>query len=91
MVKDKLALPLFASPPREGYMRAIGPKTVHAERTLHFLSPQEYKAAKAADREMRNKLGQQYGWSQDRRSRGRSLPGNKSALVITSVDFEQKR
>jgi hypothetical protein len=88
VVQDKP--PLLPPPPREGYLRAIGPKTVHAERTLYFVPPREYEAGKAADKVTKKRLGQEYGWSQDRKPKGRRLPG-KSTLVINSVDFEQKR
>lgn len=30
-------------PPSHTYLRATGPKTIHAERTLHFVHPKQYK------------------------------------------------
>lgn len=43
LVQGKLSIP---SPPSESFLRATGPKTVHAERSLHFLPPSEYQASK---------------------------------------------
>lgn len=88
VVKD-LATPLFPHPSSEAMLRAIGPKTVHAERTLHFLSPREYAAMKAADKATRKQLSQQYGISRGQR-KGRRPPVN-SAIVIDTLHFEQKR
>lgn len=87
VVKNKLSLPM---PPSDVYLRATGPKTVHAERTLHFLSPQEYEAAKAADRATRKQLSQQYGVSLNRQ-RPRMKSPVKSTIVINSLNFEQNR
>ena len=45
---NKFSLP---RPPSQTYLRATGPKTVHASQTLHFLSPSQYKERrKKADR-----------------------------------------
>ena len=88
MVKDRLSLPLF---PSHTYLRAIGPKTVHAERTLHFLSPEEYRAAKAADRAHRKQLSQQYGGSvTGRRGRSKSVSHGRSNIVINSISYDHR-
>ncbi len=57
------------------HSRATGPKTVHAERTLNFVRPEEYKASKKMLRQHTR------GWSQ--RSQA-------SSLTVTSIDFETK-
>ncbi len=85
-MKDRLKLPLFPPLPNDGYLRAIGPKTVHAERTLHFLSPQEYRATKTAEKAMRKKLNQQYGTDVPK-----AKSPVKSRIIIQSLNFDQKR
>ncbi len=56
------------------HSRAIGPKTVHAEQTLHFVKPAEYKA--------RKKLSTQQSVLK--------VQSSKTSLTITSIDFETK-
>jgi len=84
VTKNRLSLPSTSS---DDYLRVIGPKNVHAPRTLHFLSPEEYRAAKAADRENKKKLSQLYGSRKKTRS---GLP-MKSTVIINSLKFEEHR
>ena len=43
----------------EEHLRATGPKTVHAEKSLYFYHPKQYKAIKAMRRELEKQLDQQ--------------------------------
>ncbi|CAI8051807.1 hypothetical protein GBAR_LOCUS28359, partial [Geodia barretti] len=50
------------SPPRSStaaYVRATGPKTLHAPRTLHFLPPHQYRALKEQEKAQRVSLGRE--------------------------------
>ena len=87
VIKDKLHFP---TPPSQSYLRATGPKTVHAERTLHFLSPDDYRSMKAADKATRKQLSQQYGISLTRHKRSRTMSPVESAIVVNSINYEQR-
>ena len=62
-------------PPTEAFLRATGPKDVHAERTLRFLPPKEYKRPRR-----RQEMG---GGSA-------SSHQPKSRLTINSLEFESR-
>ena len=72
-------------PPSEEYLRATGPKTVHAEKTLYFYHPEEYKAIKIARRALEKELSQQLGLSPTHK------PRKHTNITIQSLDFEPKR
>ena len=78
-------------PPSEAYLRATGPKSVHAERTLYFYHPEQYKAVKAARRTLEKQLSQQLGLSPARSSHHKRRHGNFSSIIIRSLDFEPKK
>lgn len=75
-------------PPSEEYLRATGPKTVHAEKTLYFYHPEQYKVVKAARRALEKQLSQQLGLSPTHKPRKHA---NISSITIHSLDFEPKR
>lgn len=75
-------------PPSEEYLRATGPKTVHAEKTLYFYHPEQYKAIKTARRALEKQLSQQLGLSPTHKPRKHT---NISSIMIQSLDFEPKR
>ena len=77
-------------PPTQSYVRATGPKTVHAERTLHFLSPDEYKALKKEQRSTEKELTQQYGMNSMTSEQGQR-PQGRTTVSIVSMDFDKKR
>ena len=62
-VEGKFAGYKRSHPPSEEYLRATGPKTVHAEKTLYFYHPEQYKVVKAARRALEKQLSQQLGLS----------------------------
>ena len=78
-------------PPSEDYLRAMGPKTVHAERTLYFYAPEQYKAVKAARRALEKQLSEEFGLSPTRSLQNKKRHGNLSSITIHAVDFETKR
>lgn len=90
VLKDDLTVPRLPPPPNAVLLRATGPKNIHAEKTLHFLSPKDYKKMKAADRANKKQLSQQYGDTEPTTSRGQRSP-RKSGIMIRSLSFEQKR
>ena len=62
---------------------------MHAKRTLHFLSAEDYRATKNAEKAIRKELTQQYG--SDRGREKRKVPAVKSSITINSVDFKGER
>ena len=75
-------------PPTKSFLRATGPKSVHAERTLHFIPPGDYEAMKAARKAVaRENWRQELGLVAVRSPRS---GGGKSSLVVRSLDFEVK-
>lgn len=77
-------------PPTQSYIRATGPKTVHAERTLHFLSPKEYKAKKKEQRSTEKELTQQYGMNSTTSKQGQRSQG-RTTVSIVSTEFDSQR
>jgi len=75
-------------PPTKSFLRATGPKSVHAERTLYFIPPGDYEAMKAARKAVaRENWRQELGLVAVRSPRA---GGEKSSLVVRSLDFEVK-
>ena len=81
---DPTKLPCSAS---QAYLRATGPKSVHAPRTLHFLPPEQYRAQKLQQRALQRQLMADYlsdvGWGEEE-----PLPQQvKSFLAMKSLQF----
>lgn len=76
-------------PPTQSFLRATGPRNVHAERSLHFIPPADYEAMKAARKAIaRQNWKQELGVGVVRSPRERG--GKPSSLVVRSLDFEVK-
>ena len=81
---DPTKLPHSAS---QTYLRATGPKNVHAPRTLHFLPPEQHQAQKLQHKAMLWQLVADYlsdvGWGEEEPSPQQA----KSFLAMKSLQF----
>lgn len=79
-------------PPSQAFLRAIGPKDVHAERTCIFLPPKEYEAMKVAKRASRNwKSSQEVSRNLQNQELATKTVQKRSSIVIKSLDFDTKQ
>ena len=76
-------------PPSQAYLQATGPKTIHAERTLNFVTPEEYKAKKMMQRSLEIELSQQFGDGNSKK--GPQRLRRRSNITVRSLKFETKK
>lgn len=79
-------LPRTATPT---YLRATGPKSAHATRTLHFLPPQQYRAEKQEQKRQRMMLMKEY-MEENGLEEVVPQPPAKSFLAMQSLEFSGK-
>ena len=73
-------------PLTQSFLRATGPRNVHAERSLYFIPPADYEAMKAA-----RKAKAKENWKQELGMGVVKSPRERgSSLVVRSLDFEVK-
>ena len=77
-------------PPTDSYLRATGPKDVHAERSLHFMHPHDYAMARTNQVAVEKQLTQELGLSPRGRVQ-RSPRSDHAHIRVTSLDFERGR
>ena len=79
------------SPPRSStadYVRATGPKTLHAPHTLHFLPPHQYRALKEQEEAQRVSPGRELVMSGGEAGKE---GGRGSFLAMRSLEFGGSR